>query len=205
MIDCSTNVRLNIGGQDARYANLVLGTMTSFASAQYIDALITPPPFSDETCKRGCYYGYNRGQRARYERNVNSITPGAARNYLSPRRAPYEACGAFDDFEDESKYLNCTNVLFSGFYDNSSIALAGTRDTYTAPKNVFLTSRNMTLLKYYGAIACNATEGAGSYGYANFTNNLSRPRSVRCAEYRTGLLRYIKILTSASGIYSALG
>ncbi|KAL8861898.1 MAG: hypothetical protein Q9178_001767 [Gyalolechia marmorata] len=155
---CRTNVQDNIDDQDVRYENLVKGTLISFPRELYRKPQISPTPFSDDTLTR-------------YR--------DAARNELPPRKAPYEACGAFDDFQDDIKYLNCTNVLLSGFYDNQRVPLADFTYNSANPKKTSLTSQNMTLLKYYGAIACNEPEGAESYGYANFTTNQNESRSLR--------------------------
>lgn len=112
-----------------------------------------PTPLSDDTCTRGCYCAYNR-----YTPKQSLYSPGQVDDYW---RKPYEAC---DQFGELRRDIYCYHKLLDGFI------LHATNGSYGFYTDIALTTQNMTLLKYYGAIRCNETGAEGAHGAIDISN-----------------------------------
>lgn len=151
--DCWTNQRFP-DGQDPRY-NL---QYAPFLSASLFDPIIggtfqKHDPQSNKTCTRGCYCGYHRG--------IHDI------EQPDPSRWPYQAC----DFCPTGVCPYCVNKILNDFiehtadfYNPNPLAVP---DLIT---DIPLTSQNITLLKFYGAIPCDASGTQGVLDASKVTN-----------------------------------
>ena len=125
---------------------------------------MTKTPTSDETCKIGCHCAYNRrlysagnGPLAVSSSyfDPNSKVLGGIDAYFFPFEPHYNLYESCSQYDHPNVDLDCSNVLPTFF---------AYRNAFDYPLPLALTSENMTLLKHYGSIPCNVSDGPGANG-----------------------------------------
>ncbi|KAL8756905.1 MAG: hypothetical protein Q9184_004355 [Pyrenodesmia sp. 2 TL-2023] len=145
--NCSTNERID-PGQDPRYDLRVapmLHASLSDPSGRFSGPNFQKPtPLSDDTCTRGCYCAYNRGPF-----NVEQTDTW---------RMPYKVgC----DTSQEGLRDYCVNKLLTDLILRNTYLPDDVIVDQSLNTNISLTSQNITMLKFYRAISCDA---AGNHG-----------------------------------------
>ena len=155
LTDCTTNERLQ-DGQDPRYQ--YYKTPELGVDTRYLGDLQSNPLDSIQTCSRGCYCGYNRNL------TVDNRVKSTNENFLHSRssRAPYGACERCPD-----QTCGCYSLLigdYLNFINNGRTRFSSELNTSASIDSIPLTSTNITMLKHYQVITCNATVGEGAHG-----------------------------------------
>ncbi|KAI4180945.1 MAG: hypothetical protein L6R41_006918 [Letrouitia leprolyta] len=165
--DCRTNIRLDTG-QDSRYTGGILADtldLSAFNSDGHLSQYSPLKLDSYQTCQAACHCGYSRGDVGdQFFKNVKA-DPGRRERALNFRlydvsnaiNKPYKACNNVNG--PDSAYT-CARILFQ-FYEDLVTSPFGVIDTN---QSIPLTYQNITQLKHYGAIACDAPDGLGDIG-----------------------------------------